>query len=154
MDPDDIEPGKILKIYDSSESKRIESEWMKVYCKNKTGLNTKAYKWHIFSGNGYPSLKGDEAQSAYESQACPNVVVMSNDGSSTVLSDSKPTNLNHQDIYVFPENLSWTMAFTHEEGWLGPYFAKHPDYELLEQKNAQYIEKLHQMEIAKRKGWM
>jgi hypothetical protein len=27
------------------------------------------------------------------------------------------------DIYVWPEGLSWTMAFTHELDWgLGPYF--------------------------------
>jgi len=154
MELGDIKPGKILRIYDSTESKDIESQWMKVYCKNKTGFNTKSYKWHIFSGGGYPSLDGDDAQSAYASQVCPNVIVIPNDANTAVLVDAKPTNLNHRDVYVFPENLSWTMAFTHEEGWLGPYFAKHPDYEHLEQKNALYIEKLNQMAVAKRKGWM
>jgi hypothetical protein len=29
-----------------------------------------------------------------------------------------------QDIYVWPNGLDWTMAFTHEDGWLGPYFSR------------------------------
>jgi hypothetical protein len=28
------------------------------------------------------------------------------------------------DVLVWPEDLSWTMAFTHEEGWLGPYYCR------------------------------
>jgi hypothetical protein len=28
-----------------------------------------------------------------------------------------------QDIYVWPDGLDWTMAFTHDDGWLGPYFS-------------------------------
>jgi len=49
------------------------------------------------------------------------------------------------------------MAFTHEEGWLGPYFAKNKNYKILEKRNQdQYknqIEKLRQIELAKSKGW-
>jgi hypothetical protein len=26
-------------------------------------------------------------------------------------------------------------VFTHEDGWLGPYFAKHPEYEILNRKS-------------------
>ena len=46
------------------------------------------------------------------------------------------------------------MAFTHEEGWMGPYFAKHENYETLKLKNEKQIEKNKQIEIAKQKGWM
>ena len=28
------------------------------------------------------------------------------------------------DAYVFPPDLAWTMVFTHEDGWLGPYFSR------------------------------
>ena len=45
------------------------------------------------------------------------------------------------------------MAFTHENGWLGPYFAKHPDYTQLEVENEKYREKLEQIAEAKRRGW-
>ena len=38
------------------------------------------------------------------------------------------------------------MAFTHEQGWLGPYFSKHKDYEVLNNKNIKSVE-------AKTNGW-
>ena len=28
------------------------------------------------------------------------------------------------DLYVFPPDLAWTMVFTHEPAWHGPYFAQ------------------------------
>jgi hypothetical protein len=39
------------------------------------------------------------------------------------------------DCYIFPTNLAWTFALTHEAGWLGPYFLKHPEYDVLQKKN-------------------
>lgn len=39
------------------------------------------------------------------------------------------------DCYVFPKNLAWTFALTHEAGWLGPYFLEHPEYDMLQNKN-------------------
>tara|TARA_Y100000782_G_scaffold11369_1_gene12293 strand:- start:1025 stop:1204 length:180 start_codon:yes stop_codon:yes gene_type:complete len=40
---------------------------MEVFCRNGLSLNTKAYKWHIFSGGGYPALEGRAALQAYAS---------------------------------------------------------------------------------------
>ncbi len=150
----EIAPGVILKIFDRVESKEIERKWMSTFCKNQQGFNTKAYKWHIFSGGGYPSVAGEEAQKAYESHVSAKYIVMANDGESAILTDLRPTNLNYQDIYVFPQNMAWTMAFTHEEGWLGPYFAKHPNYSALEKENETHRKKREQIEIAKNKGWL
>jgi hypothetical protein len=28
------------------------------------------------------------------------------------------------DIMIWPEGFDWTMAFTHEDGWFGPYFSR------------------------------
>ncbi|WNO11291.1 DUF4275 family protein [Teredinibacter sp. KSP-S5-2] len=154
MEFTDIKPGQVIKIYSHLESKEIERSWMAIFCKNKTGLNTKDYKWHIFSGGGYPSLEADEAQEAYESHVSAKYVVMPNNGEPALLTDERPSNLNYYDVYVFPENMAWTMAFTHEEGWLGPYFAKHPSYTQLEKENEKYKEKLKQIEIARNRGWM
>lgn len=53
----------------------------------------------------------------------PRYVVMFNDGEPALLTDKRPSNLKYYDVYVFPENMAWAMAFTHEEDWLGPYFA-------------------------------
>lgn len=58
------------------------------------------------------------------------------------------------DFYVFPSNLAWTMAFTHEDGWLGPYFARHRNFTELNKANLEKIRKLHQAEAAHLKGWV
>jgi len=50
--------------------------------------------------------------------------------------------------------MAWTMAFTHEEGWLGPYFAYHPKYKSLNVENEKKIEKEQQKEDAREKGWL
>lgn len=44
-------------------------------------------------------------------------------------------------------------AFTHEDGWLDPYFAKHQQWENLELENKFKLKKLRQKELAKQKGW-
>ena len=148
-----VSPGKLLKVFDDAETKIIEQQWIDIFCKNKIGLNIKQYKWHIFCGEGYPSIEGKLAEEKYKKHNSPNYIVMSNEGEA-FLTDEKPDNLNYQDSYVFPENLAWTMAFTHEEGWMGPYFAKHKDYTRLEEKNMHRIKKLKQIELAKSKGWI
>lgn len=149
----EVKPEKLIKVYDNSEVQVIEKKWIDAFCKNKLGLSIKQYKWHIFCGEGYPSVEGDLAETTYKEQESPTYIVMSEDGEA-LLTNEKPKDLNCTDAYVFPENLSWTMAFTHEEDWMGPYFAKHKNYALLEEKNMRHIAKLQQIEIAKKNGWM
>jgi hypothetical protein len=45
------------------------------------------------------------------------------------------------------------MAFTHEAGWLGPYFAKHEQYATLNSDNQAKIRKAKEAELANLKGW-
>lgn len=149
----EVKPERLLKIYDSSEVQAIEKKWIDAFCRNKLGLNIKQYKWHIFCGEGYPCVEGDLAEAAYKEHESAAYIVMSEDGEA-FLTDERPSDINCTDAYVFPENLSWTMAFTHEEGWMGPYFAKHKSYALLEEKNKYRIEKQKQIEMAKKNGWM
>ncbi len=153
MNDYDFEPGTVLWVFDEAESRDIENKWMQVFCRKKQGFNTKAFKWHIFSGEGYPSISGEEARSAYVNHAAARYIIMPNDKGLLVLTDELPTDCSLSDYYVFPENMAWTMAFTHEEGWLGPYFAKHPQYEVLQKENLKQLEKQHQKEFARQKGW-
>ena len=154
----DIEPGRILRVFSQVESKAIQRRWMEVYGKNWRGLNTGAFMWHLFSGGGYPAQERQDAQRAYDEHQADQYVVLSNDGLSALLTDLRPTNLTWKDVYVFPKNLAWTMAFTHEVGWLGPYFAKHRNYAALDRANALLSRKaerrLAQIRVAKAKGWM
>lgn len=78
---------------------------------------------------------------------------MPNDKGAIIVVDTLPISCNHSDYYIFPTNMAWTMAFTHEEGWLGPYFEKHKNYSTLNKINEQHREKLTQIEIARQNGW-
>ncbi len=149
----ECKPSGILKIYDQLETNEIEKRWMKTFCKNKQGYNTKDFKWHIFSGGGFPSVEGDEARTAYQSHTASEYVVMANDDELAILTNIRPESCNLSDYYVFPVNMAWTMAFTHEEGWLGPYFAVHPNIDKLNIENEKLLEKERQKEIARKKGW-
>lgn len=150
-----VKPGNILCTFDKKESNDIENRWLNIFCKKKQGLNTKDYKWHIFSGNGYPSLEDEdeEARKEYSKHSASKYIVMGNDQELAVLTDQRPEEASLCDYYVFPENMAWTMAFTHEDGWLGPYFAKHPNYEALMKESDTGAEKERQKEMARIKGW-
>ena len=148
----DIKPGKVLEILEKGKASLIAKKWESTYLKNKQGVNTRSYKWHIFSSGRYDALEGDAALDEYSKHIAAKYYVMSNEGD-VLLTDLLPQELNYKDVYVFPENLAWTMAFTHEEGWLGPYFAKHRNYKKLEGENELHRRKLAQKEIAKKNGW-
>ena len=75
------------------------------------------------------------------------------DGDEAVITDQKPTSCSFSDYYIFPKNLAWTMAFTHEDGWLGPFFAKHSDFDKLNGENLKRIRKAEEAAEAKKKGY-
>lgn len=83
---------------------------------------------------------------------------MSNNDEPAFENDLLPEKVDLQDYYIFPRNLAWTMAFTHGDGCLGPYFAEHRNYNKLNNQNIAEIEKRRkkqkEIEIAKNKGWM
>jgi hypothetical protein len=99
-----------------------------------------------------------EAELLYTQQITNEVVVLSNNCLSAVVTDALPKNCNLMDYFVFPTNLAWTMAFTHEDGWLGPYFAKHPNYDALvlqEIERGRAIQrKAQEIARAKQEGWL
>lgn len=99
------------------------------------------------------ALDGVEARAAYALQRAPAYVVLDNNRKDAVLTDFLPTTAVPEDWLVFPMNLAWTMAFTHEEGWMGPYFAKHPDHERLNAENLARIHKQEAVALARKNGW-
>lgn len=114
----------------------------------------KQYLWHTFSHGAYPSVSGDEAERCYAEQDAPEFVVLHNDRRTALLTDAPPRWLSRLDVYVFPPDLAWTMAFTHEDGWLGPYFALHPDHAALTQHRMAAAHKQQAKAHAQRNGWM
>jgi len=84
------------------------------------------FDWHAFSYDKFPHLTGDAARNAYQAKAVDLTLVVlphSTEGSGFKVRATPDFSGKNLDVYIFPEDLSWTMVFTHENGWFGPYFA-------------------------------
>lgn len=46
------------------------------------------------------------------------------------------------------------MVITHEDGWLGPYFARHALFKELNAENLTKLQKNCQVELARQWGWL
>jgi hypothetical protein len=149
-----VEPGDVVREFTSTEVATLVAQWLDAFGANRDGVNAKAYLWHIFSGGRYPSLSGEVAREEYVKQIGAEFVVLSNNRKTAFVTNALPQNSSLVDYYVFPANLAWTMAFTHEEGWLGPYFARHRDFDVLNEVNVRKLRKLQQSEEARVKGWL
>jgi hypothetical protein len=153
-----ISPGEPLQIFDHMTPRHLAERWLEVYAKGAEGQNTRRYMWHTFSANIYPSISGQEAINAYQLQVANTYILLGNDRTEAISTLTRPEHCSLSDYYVFPENLAWTFAVTHEEGWLGPYFARHIDYARLNQINVRnfkaYINKQQQLALARSKGWV
>ena len=87
------------------------------------------FEWHVFSFNHTPAITGDEAINSYKTSVRTRFFVVPEDPRLEAYScESGEWPSFRQtlcDIYVWPQNLSWTVAFTHEESLgLGPYFSR------------------------------
>lgn len=148
-----LEPGVVLRHYSSDEAATWRAAWLIAYGASRNGVNVKAFLWHVFSAGRYPCQSGAAALAEYRQQSCVEYIVLSNDGKCAFLTDLRPEKVDLQDYYVFPPNLAWCMAMTHEDGWLGPYFARHTDFERLNQANLAQLRKRQEAELARARGW-
>lgn len=129
-----VSPGSIVRLFSEEEAHQLADDWLSVFGKNSSDANTEAFLWHVFSGGRYPSSEGEQAKKEYQEQIGNQFIVLSNDRKQALLTDLLPSSASFYDYYVFPPSLAWTMCFTHEAGWLGPYFARHPNYVELDRK--------------------
>ncbi len=87
------------------------------------------YDWHVFSYHHTPAHARQLALLAYSRLSPPaRTIVCPHDErlpAFEIVGGKLPDFRQHGlDIYVWPEGLDWTMAFTHEDGWFGPYFCR------------------------------
>lgn len=82
-------------------SKLVDS-WLHVFGKEKAGINAKAYMWHIFSFECYPSLAGVLAQAEYEKDIATEYIALSNDRDLTFSTDQRPSFCSLRGYLVFP----------------------------------------------------
>lgn len=148
-----IAPGRIVRELSEQEVKEAVTRWLDCFGANRAGANTKAYLWHVFSSECFPSVSREAALLEYSGQQAVEYVVLSNDRDEGFITDVLPTSSSLSDWLVFPPNLAWTMAFTHEDGWLGPYFARNPAYSALNAENLLKVRKEREAEQARKKGW-
>ena len=149
----EIQPGEILARLTTGEAATLAAAWMQVFGR-KPAPKTDRFMWHVFSCDAYPSVRRQAALDAYEAVAAAEYVVLSNARDQALVTRRKPTSCSLSDYYVFPRNLAWTMVFTHEDGWLGPYFAKHPQFEKLQDDNLNLVRKTQREVAAKQKSVM
>lgn len=83
--------------------------------------------WHAFSYDLVRAQEGQAALDAYFGLAAQPVIVIPEDwsrGCGVRCSGPELPDLSgcRDDLYVFPESLEWSMAFTHEQPTIGPYY--------------------------------
>lgn len=143
----------MVRLLSADEVKILVVQWKEAFAQDRQGARIKDYLWHIFAAERHPNVSGAEALSQYEQQEAPEYLVMADEsdlGFATVL---RPQWCSLPDYYVFAANFAWTMAFTHEDGWCGPYFARHRDYAALNDANLAAMRKAREREEARLKGW-
>ncbi len=134
----------------------IEKSWLKYFCgehKSKHGKYfTGGFRWNALGESKTPFLEEDQAVEAYKNEIAIEYYVFPESGEGDfvlVLKEKPPVSMleEYRDFYVFPKNMAWTMAFTHEYGWIGPYFVKNENYIELNKKNIQAVN-------ARKRGWV
>ena len=115
------------------EQERISKQWQLVFAKNvkmETGeWIYNRFRWHGFSLGYQKAVEGAEALKAYQSQWPAQFIVFDENNTwsyrcaSNVYPDFSSLGA---DIYVAHQNMKWTIAFTHEQPDIGPFFAEDP----------------------------
>jgi hypothetical protein len=149
-------PGASIRHFTEAEAAALTDAWLAAFGTDRDGVNAtgpKGYLWHVFSAGRYPCTAREEARSTYRLQSEAEYLVLLNEGRAAVATDALPLEAPLADYYVFPPNLAWTMAFTHEAPLDGPYFAKHARFDELSKSNQALPRKKQGAEEAKAKGW-
>jgi hypothetical protein len=113
------------------QTQSMRDAWRRVYArplKRDLGVWIRAgFDWHVFSYEHTYALERDAATTAYRAENCKELIVFSNDerdlGCRVRLASPPPLD-DEQDVYISPPDFSWTMVFTHEKNWFGPYFSR------------------------------
>jgi hypothetical protein len=153
-----VVPGASVRHCTEAEAAALTAAWLAAFCPDRerervNATGPRGFLWHIFSAGRYPCVEREDARSLYRLQHAAKYMVLLNDARTAVSTDALPLEVPLADYCVFPPNLAWTMAFTHEAGWLGPYFAKHARFDELSKRNVLLLRKKQAAEAAKAKGW-
>lgn len=137
-----------IKDYETIEGEdaiKISQSWLAVFCPSRKSFKGikrfKTYMWDIMGCD----LDREEAIDFYSKLEAPRYIIMEDcfgcDNKEVYIVSRKPkSNEGLRDFHVFPKNLAWSMAFTHEDGWIGPQLSKSKDFEKLNTQNVRAME--------------
>lgn len=115
-----------------AEAARLRRVWDETFgCQvlEHTGKHIYAgYRWHAFSWEFVRAENGERAIELYAAERSAELFVLPEDdgGPAFELGGCAPIDfgLCGRDLYVVPATLDWTMAFTHEQPEIGPFFCR------------------------------
>ncbi len=156
LDLEDL-PHSAFKVLSQEQTQQINKQWLQTFGKSVGSGGARGYKWQVFEEKLYSAIEGEAAKQLYFQQKAADYIILPNNIAleQAVIIDQLPDLTDfYEDYCVFPANMAWTMAFTHEVGWIDPFFAKHKDYQKRVAENACLIQKKQEIAAAKGKGWM
>jgi len=114
------------------EKQTYDRKWLETFArrvKKQTGQWVyNGYMWHTFSFEFVKARSGAEAIQLYEGEKSTKYLILSDqDRHPSYLCDGMEligAEVFDDDYYVVPFDYEWTMAFTHEQPELGPYFVR------------------------------
>ncbi len=122
-----------FEVLPDKERWKLMQAWREAYARALHTLTGKwsrdGFDWHVFSFEHTPASSGTRALEAYRAERPEVLIVIPQFKKfpAVRLHVQVLPEFPRTDVYVFPENLSWTLAFTHEQSsGLGPYFSRQP----------------------------
>jgi hypothetical protein len=124
--------GASVSVLDVHTRQCVMQVWRETFAravKSRTGNWVHlGYEWHAFSYDFTRSKSGARGLALYLAEAPSEVYVIPEDEGDDAFLCRAPALFDFSDceadIIVFPPDLRWTVAFTHEQPDLGPYFAR------------------------------
>ena len=132
----DAEAAAAFERLSADETKALRQRWREAFAgpvkRRHRVWVYRGYDWHAFSYGLTPSVSLQPALEAYRAAFREGlrkgrrreVYLMPEDLPAFRCRAAEPPDLSKQECLVCPEGLDWTMAFTHEDGWLGPFFSR------------------------------
>ncbi len=127
------ERGVELTELSPKERKELDQKWNVTFAsqvKKQQGVYVyRGFRWHAYSYEIVPCLQGEAALKEYLAQArAPYYLFDESMDICGLCKAGRYLDLTWigDDVYVVHHKLRWSMAFTHEQPYLGPFFARAP----------------------------
>ena len=112
-------------------AEQFSEQWLRIFAplvKKEHGIYIyRRFRWHAYSHRLQPCMDGEEAIKKYRRQPTSPFYVFNESLSYCALCKAEEyPDLSglHTDVYVTHHKMAWTMAFTHEQPQIGPFFAE------------------------------